>query len=98
MRETTPTRLEIKRAEHTDCYKKEENAMPLINKFTPEEIARINTLNDDFEQRMKKGKQGQIKNEDSFEKSGLMSMLRESPEFLEKYMQRAVAKIGPKPQ
>lgn len=51
-----------------------------------------------FLQKLGEGKQGQIKNEDSFEKMGLIQRLREAPDFATEYKERAIAKIGKKPQ
>jgi hypothetical protein len=71
--------------------------MKTINPFTPEELEKIDLLNQTFVRNLEEGNQGQIHNEDSFEKAGLFAKLQEDPEFLAEYKSRAATKVGPQP-
>lgn len=67
--------------------------------FTPEQLRRIDTMNAEFVAKLQDTPRGRIKNEDSFEKTGLAAKLRESPEFFEEYCVRAEQKVaGQRPE
>lgn len=69
-------------------------AMTTINQFTKEQENRIEQINAQFESRLAASNQGQIQNEDGFEKKGLFLHLQETADFRQEYINRAVGKIG----
>ena len=68
--------------------------MTTIQNFTSDQESRIAKINADFEARLAASNQGQIQNEDAFEKKGLFAHLQETADFRQEYQARAVEKLG----
>jgi hypothetical protein len=68
--------------------------MTTIHPFTSEQKSRIAQINADFEAKIAETNQGQIQNEDGFEKKGLFAHLQETSDFRQEYAVRAIEKIG----